>query len=129
MRRLLVLLCIALNISFQLMPFSTMHMHESADHHVEMHGSHLHSHHASHDVDEDSHAPGDVVDMQTGASEAGFSAAHWVIWGIALCSVFLGFFVVPFIKPAPEPPRTLWFLSGKRSHWHPPLRGPPALSI
>lgn len=122
MRRLVLALCLLLNISFALVPFSALHAHVDSDHHAtQVHGGH------DHDLGtgNSDHDPHHVVDLGFAFSDHGSGAMTWTHWLPLACSVVLlvtrsGLASVLLRPPASENPPP-----SPRDYWHPPLRGPP----
>lgn len=154
MRRLTVMFLVLLNISFILMPFSTLHMHVMADHHVVLHSGHIHWH--DHDVDDHDVDDRDMDDHDIGIGDHDHHHAHehrshdehqlstlhtamfddvkfnvtdWSASTVVLCVLAVWFFSLPYLTAVLRPPAISRPFHNQRSYWHPPLRGPPAFSI
>jgi len=145
MRRLTVMFLVLLNISFILMPFSTLHMHVMADHHVVLHSGHIHWH--DHDVDGhdmDGHDMGlddhahehhsqdehQLSTLHTAMfDDVKFNVTDWSASNVVLCVLVAWFFSLPYLTAVLRPPAISRPFHDQRSYWHPPLRGPPAFSI
>ena len=131
MRRFLVILCLLLNVSVTLMPFSTAHAHISTDHTL---SADIHSGH-SHDLDLDAshhdHEKADqVVDFRTPVSaQNSFQSSFWSDWMPLFCLAALTVLVAQLCTAAFSPPSSDPKPASRHGYWRPPLRGPPAFSI
>ena len=132
MRLFVLLLCLLLNVSFLLAPFSHVHAHlGQLDDSALVHGGHSHDfdahesadHHADdwqdHDVEH-------VIDLDSERAGQIANGLTWSQWLPLLCMVGLLFSMAPsraFLLP--RPPRSRPVLSSQHPPWPPPLRGPP----
>lgn len=133
MRRLVLLLCLLLNISFMLAPFSHMHAHLDQQHDSALvHDGHSHDFdaHEAADHDEDhvidhSH----VVDLDGDRAGQVASMLAWAQWLPLLCMAGLLLPLAPSsIVLLPRRRRDRLLFGSQHPPWPPPLRGPP-LSI
>lgn len=128
MRRIGLVLCILMCASFVLVPFNTLHVHISADDdHTQMHGGHDHDSLADEQVHEI--GEGDQVVQAHFALADGGTTFNWVHWLPLFCSLGLLLLFLPRVVSVPRPPGPDDRPILRRSHWRPPLRGPPLNSI
>lgn len=135
MRCVTILVCLLLNVSFLLVPFSHVHAHlDHLDDSALVHGGHSHDfddydsahHHADDSLKHDAER---VIDLDGDRPGQAANALSWSKWLPLLCTVGL-FFSVALTRVflLPRPPRNRPVLSSQHPPWPPPLRGPP-LSI
>lgn len=84
-RRLAIILCMLVNVSILLIPFSTTHAHvgSGAHHHADVHGGHSHDFEHGHGAS-DGHDPADaeqVIDLEPAlTNQSTSSSAFWTYW-------------------------------------------------
>lgn len=124
MRRALIILCTLMTLSAVLAPIRSLHVHEDADHHVLIHDGHVHDHDGH-----ESHTVGHMVDMHSVQALAAMDGSGWSQWILAQPLFLAWLLVAPTLQTLFRPPISKHLPSGRRQHWRPPLRGPPAFSI
>lgn len=115
-------------ISFVLTPLSTLHVHAATDHHGSaLHGGHLHDFDAGdvghHDTDAEP-----IIDVQLVAADRS-GDFRWIEWLPLFVALGLAWLSSPYLTSILRPPAIDDPPIARRSHWKPPLRGPPLVSI
>lgn len=132
MRLFALLLCLLMNVSFLLAPFSHVHAHLGHDDDSALvHGGHSHDfdahdsadHHADDSLD---HHAEHVIDLDSERAGQVASGLTWSPWLPLLYMVGLFFSMAPsWAVLLPRPPRSRPVLKSQHPPWPPPLRGPP----